>query len=252
MQAVSILSAGKALLEAINTNKLGFVARVNIVPGQADAANSAALLRRALSKRHGTKQRLDYTQAVAARNTDYDRGQIASDRRGVLAELLVADMLHAADAPGLAVQPLVDYAPQPGIDIRVAGKAYDVKAAGQTSAAWSHQGARGRFNDDNYININNEGHVKYLADADFAGYICVYVYVENEQPAAADVFIFSKDNLGQRYAGTISNGFNDKDMRFYRLAFKFPDDLHYVNSTARASIAAAAYAAGNQEQRLAA
>lgn len=244
MDAITFAEAGKLLVEAIKNDTTGFVARVNVLPGQAAAAEAAAVLRRTLARRHSTKSRLNYEQAAAVGADVREHANLAADRRAMLSELLVADVLDAAKAPGLQVQPLVAHKPQPGLDVRVLGKAYDVKAAGQMSLRWSHQGARGRFVDDRSININNGCHEAYMSDAAFAGYICVYVYMAGEQPVAADIFIFSSDALGDLNDGTITSDFVE-DMRYYQIVLPLPDKRNSIDYAERRNALLAAYEAAH-------
>lgn len=246
MQAMTFQEAGKALVDAMNNERSGFVARVDVIPGQAAAAESAALLRRILARRHSTKARIDYAQAAFIGTDAGELGQMAAERRAMLSELLVADVLDAVKAPGLAVQPLVAHKPQPGLDVRVAGKAYDVKASGQMSVLWSHQGARGRFADDRHVNFNNGCHEAYMADAAFAGYICVYIYVVDEVPVSADIFLVGLDGMGELHASTITNQYVD-DLRYYKVSLPFPDSRHSADYSARLASIKSAYADAAKE-----
>lgn len=246
MQAMTFQEAGKALLDAINNERSGFVARVDVLPGQAAAAESAAVLRRIMARRHSTKARLNYTQAAVVGTDAGELGQMAAERRAMLSELLVADVLDAVKAPGLAVQPLVAHKPQPGLDVRVAGKAFDVKAAGQMSVLWSHQGARGKFADDRNVNFNNGCHEAYQAEAAFSGYICVYLYVVNEVPVAADIFLVGLDGMGELHASTITNQFVD-DLRYFKVALPFPDSRHSDGYATRLASIKSAYAEATRE-----
>ena len=241
MQAVAYAEAGKALVDAINNERAGFVARIEVLPGQAATADMAAVLRRTMARRHSTKARLDYSQAAFVGTNAGELGQMAADRRAMLSELLVADVLVAAKAPGFEVAPLVAHKPQPGLDVKVAGKSFDVKACGQMSVLWSHQGARGKFADDRHVNFNNGCHEAYLADAAFSGYICVFVYVLDEQPVAADIFLVNLDSLGELHASTITNPFVD-DLRYYKVALPFADNRHSADYAARLASIKAAYA----------
>lgn len=228
MDALSFAEAGKALAEAVKNNRTGFVARVNLKAGMAALSNHHAIGRRAQARIHMAGGNIDYMAAATIGTDPEEVAAMASERRAVLSEMLVYDVLRAARVP-FRRNAFVDHVPMPGCDLEVVGCSLDIKAAGQASVAWSHQGARGKLLDDRNININYNAHEGYCAQSNFAGYVCVYFYIVAEEPIAADIFVIGLDGMGEVHSGSIV-GNSHRDMRHYRIALPFPDsrysDMH--------------------------
>lgn len=213
--------AGAKLADALNNERAGFVARVSISPEQAEFAAGLAYYRRGLAKLSTQRgSRRDYAAATSL-TTPADHAQLATDKRAMLAEMLIADLLTVARVP-FKNQSYVDHRPAAAADLLVFDREYDIKAAGQVSYYWSHGPARDRYSDDAGVTINRGSHESYCASPAFAGYVCVYLYVRNEMPYAADVFVCPADAVGELHSASIAGW---KDMSYYKPALPFPDRL---------------------------
>lgn len=217
--------AAEKLLTALIENKTGFVARVELQPAMLAVAESTALARRVCARL--TKQRGERDYAKASRvppGSEY--GQLAADRRGVLAELLVGDLLALADAD-FDMQPLVSHRTQPGADVIVAGRKFDIKSASQASADWSPGPAgSGRFTDDRLMLLNTIEHERYCRDDAHRGYISVYFYMRDGKPWAADVFYFSIADIEHATHNAGTWPYVSARMNYMSLPLPFPDSLY--------------------------
>lgn len=228
--------AGAKLADALKNERAGFVARVSISPEQAEFAAGLAYYRRGfakLSKQRGAER--NYAEANAVITAD-DKSQLATDKRAMLSEMLIADLLTVARVP-FKNQSYVDHLPASAPDLLVFDREYDIKAAGQVSYYWSHGPARDRYSDDAGVTINRGAHENYCASPAFAGYVCVYLYVRDELPYAADVFVCPADAVGELHTASIAGW---KDMSYYKPALPFPDDLRSRDWSARAQAARSA------------
>lgn len=226
-------AAGAMLADALKNDRAGFIARVAIAKDQAEFAAGLANYRRGLAKL--SKQRCavrNYAEANAVL-TAADKAQLATEKRAMLAEMLVADMLTIACVP-FKNQSYVEHVPAPEPDLMLFEREYDIKASGQVSYAWSHGPARDRFSDDAGVTINRGSHDNYCARPAFAGYVCVYIYVLDETPYAADVFYVPADEVGKLRTASIDGW---KDMSYYKPALPFPDGLRAKDWSARAQAA---------------
>lgn len=211
--------AGELLFTALAGGAPGFVARVAITPAQADFADKLATQRAVLAKLAMQRTTRDYDAAIET--AERDPARLASDRRAMLAELLVADVLHCARR-AFSSTALVSVLPDASADLRVAGKLFDVKAAGQCSLRWSRGPLTNRYYDDSAVTINSWYHASYCEEPDFAGYVCVYVYVEDDVPYAADFFYIERSGVGSLRPGRLPGAKQD----YYHCSLSFPDDLH--------------------------
>lgn len=225
--------AGTLLADALKHERAGFVARIAISREQADFAAGLAYYRRGLARLSLQRGHRDYAAAVTV--GAHDLAQLATEKRAMLAEMLVADVLTVARIP-FRNQSYVDHRPAAAADLCLYEREYDIKAAGQVSFEWSHGPARDRFSDDSCITINRCSHEHYCASPAFAGYVCVYVYVRNEVPYAADLFVCTVDSVGELRTASIPGV---RDMSYYSPALPFPDALRSEDWRARADAARA-------------
>lgn len=234
--------AGKALRSALEEQRFGFVARVSVQPGQAALATLLAEARRAYAKLSlpGNDNR-NFDAALKIRD-QHQLGNFFSDKRAMLAEIVINELLYLGAGRGnYSMQPFVDTLPAPGADVIIKSREYDIKSASQVSALWSTRPVvKNQFVDDRAMTINGVSHADYAANANFSGYICVYFYIDDEMPEAADVFVIPSDNLGELQQPTIQGSTGYRDMRYYTIQLPFPDALHRTNFEARKERAKAA------------
>lgn len=221
--------AGALLVSALRYMKTGFVARIKVTPGHLDAAKVLTMGRRTMAKVAGQSGSRDYTRAMTVPSDGGSRGRFFADCRGMLAELLVDDLMAAAGVEYM-MQPFVSNKPAAEMDLSFNGRKYDVKASGQMSPEWSAGPSQaGRMYDDRYVAINYCDHLDYLLEEGAAGYVCVYFYVSGGVPVAADVFYYTMEQVhGMKVHEPPSHSSNvGKDMRHYRVEPDFPDARHY-------------------------
>lgn len=222
---VTAAMASASLLEALKSGSPGFIARLAIPRAQADLAFMTAQVRRSFAKlanqRHGER---NYDTACEAPEASREKARLCTDRRAVLAEMLIADVLSATSAD-FALQPLVSHKIEPGADLSVLNKHFDVKSAGQLSPRWHGALYSGRAADDAQFIVNCQHHAGYCKDPQFEGYLCVYVYMHDDQPVAADIFYFSRAQLNSatKHESRLAPG---AAMSYYSLQLPFPDSKH--------------------------
>lgn len=221
--------AGALLVSALRNTRTGFVARVKVTPGHLDAARTLTMGRRTMAKVSGQSGTRDYSRAMTVPEDGNSRGRFFADCRGMLAELVVDDLM-AASGVDYAMQPFVSNKPASEMDLSFSGRKYDVKAAGQMSPEWSAGPTQaGRLYDDRYIAINYIDHLDYLLEEGAAGYVCVYFYVSGGVPVAADVFYYTMEQVHvlEVHEPPEHSAHAGKDMRHYRVPPHFPDARHY-------------------------
>lgn len=227
MQTTDYREAGRRLAAALTNNRPGYIARLRVTKGHREAAVKLAECRRLMAKVAGQRGFRNYETAAATPDTDYERSRFYSERRGLLAELLVDDMLSLAGIEH-SMQALVSHTTEPGADLSFGGFRYDVKAGGQLSFQWSPAPHTGRFSDDQGVAINYGDHLKYALEPGAAGYICMYFYMQDDVPVAADVFFHTMAQVAELplrgAAGSCPT--YGKDRRHYLMTLDFVDDLH--------------------------
>ena len=221
---ISYPAAAQALLNALSESTPGFIARIDLSAGQLELSEMLAMSRRTLAKLSQQRGARNYHRALAAPSEPAELSRLAADRRGVLAELLVDELLSLGEAE-YTLQPYVSNKPAGGLDLALGGRLYDIKSAGQLSALWS-PAAAGRRADDRLITINAGDHARYREEG-LGGYICLYFYMRAGVPAAADLFLFTADQVAslpvQYPPAHCLRG--PRDMRYHSLAIPFPYDI---------------------------
>lgn len=237
--AISYTDAAEALLNSLNESRPGFIARIDLSGGQLELAEMLAKSRRTLAKLSQQRGPRNYQRALAAPSDSSEISRLAADRRGVLAELLVDELLSLT-AARYELQPYVSQKPVGGLDLDLGGKRYDVKAAGQMSAAWSPAAAAGRLIDDRLITVNAGDHARYIR-AGLAGYVCVYFYMRDGVPFSADLFLFTAAQVASLpvHEPPAHSSRGSKDMRYHSLALPFPDSRQYEGRESRRAALAA-------------
>lgn len=219
--------AGELLVYALRNKKTGFITRVSVPPALVSLAYDMGRCRRAMAKLTNQSGYRDYARATEEPTDERERARICTERRGILAELVIGGLFDLSGAKDYALQPLVSHTSEPGADVRLDGLLYDIKAAGQLSAEWSAGPEGGsRLEDDNNISINHVDHCDYLMEVGAAGYISVYFYIENGVPVAADIFFNTMEQVSAlpiRYPRNCWK-YGNKDMRYRLLPLSFPDE----------------------------
>lgn len=241
---ISKKEAGALLVSALRSGATGFIARVTVPPFQRRLAIELATSRRVLAKLWGMETRREYATAYQDPVSAYEQGRLRADRRGILAELIVGDLirLSGADESSYAFQPLVSFKPESEPDIQFEGKLYDVKSASQAAADWSPNpvSSEGRFRDDRGVAVNEKDHSNYMLTLGSVGYVFVYFYVEAGEPVSADVFVYTLEQVSAVPVTPGSKNCREKDYRLYPVAF--PDNRYREGSDERrSSLAAAGY-----------
>lgn len=236
---ISYQAAATALLNALHESRNGFIARIDLTAGQLELAEMLAMSRRTLAKLSQQRGPRNYQRALAAPDDSREISRLAADRRGVLAELLIDELLSLNDTD-YTLQPYVAQKPVGGLDLDLGGRLYDIKSAGQMSAAWSPAAAAGRFVDDRLITVNAGDHARYIREG-LAGYVCVYFYMRDGVPFSADLFLFTAAQVASLpvQEPPAHSASPHKDMRYHSLALPFPDSRQYEGRDARRAALAA-------------
>lgn len=225
VESENIHAASEKLVKAISEKRPGFVTRIAVPAEQASFAEGAAWLRRVAAKlANQGKFTKNYKSAALRPTTPAEQSRLCTDRRAVLAELAIGDLLFAAD-PDTSLQPLVSHKPEPGADAVFQGVKFEIKSAGQICSDWHGCLYNGRRRDDMNVMINCIHHGKYIADGGFGGYICTYLYVHNDAPSELDVYFFPAEHVSKLSVqpGRLAGG---SAQDYYSIRLPFPDALH--------------------------
>lgn len=207
-------AAGNQLHYALATETSGYICTVEINAAQLEIAASLATHRRTRAKLAMQQGARDYAAAAHIPNTPTDQAAMASDRRGLLSELLVGDVLGSAGVQH-SMQALVSHRAEPGADLTLGSSCYDVKSASGLSADWSPAGHQGRTSGDRYFICNEAAHHGYTAMPSFAGYVCVYFEIENGAPVRGSLYYVTADAMQQQHiVSKKSNAYKNND--YYR------------------------------------
>lgn len=238
MENSTLKEASALLVHALQAEKGGFVARVAVSLAQAELAAQTAQVRRAFAKlANQAADNKDYERACAAPYSARESARLCTDRRALLSELVVHDVL-AASGELFRMQPIVSFNIEPAADLEFADRTFDIKSAGQLSSRWHGAAHTGRARDDVMFLVNCGHHAKYCEVESFGGYVCVYFYMQEGAPVAADIFYITRSMVegARKCEGTISSG---ADMSYYSLMLPFPDDRHVQGVDERLALLAA-------------